>query len=264
MRAVGQIAASAARCLGVSTEFGLAATRSFTTQTSSAVSELTANANASTSGRDAADIISKHSMSLPHLKQQVLLAKVISVSKGKVLVDPGYFGFCSFPKDALSVDQIYNPQKDLLDRAGKSDVRPGDMLKFRLSEFFSPYGEMHLEPLKTRGDAQSKMVWEELRDAMTQRRKVQGRILNPCKEGYAVGIAGYVALYKHNTKAGFESAQKVRKVGVLQDFYIRDMDEVRKIIYLDPRDRGAGPVQRQENLYSNISAATTSQQDTQA
>lgn len=49
---------------------------------------------------------------------------------------------------------------------------------------------------------------------------LQGRILNATAGGYAVGVAGYVALLQRQQA----SIDKTRRIGVLQEFYVHSMD----------------------------------------
>lgn len=49
---------------------------------------------------------------------------------------------------------------------------------------------------------------------------LQGRILNATAGGYAVGVAGYVALLQRQQA----SIDRTRRIGVLQEFYIHSMD----------------------------------------
>lgn len=66
-----------------------------------------------------------------------------------------------------------------------------------------------------------KLVWGELKDCMKTGNPVWGRVLNPCVGGYAVGVAGYVALLPSKQA----SIDNIQKIGALQQFYIHRMDE---------------------------------------
>jgi hypothetical protein len=57
---------------------------------------------------------------------------------------------------------------------------------------------------------------------------VQGRVLNVTSRGYAVGVAGYVALLESNHALPETAAQ----IGTLQPFYVHSMDRARKQIKL--------------------------------
>lgn len=63
----------------------------------------------------------------------------------------------------------------------------------------------------------------------------QGRILNATAGGYAVGVAGYVALLQRQQG----SVQQTRRIGVLQDFYIHSMDNKRRRITLSNMQRAS-------------------------
>lgn len=72
----------------------------------------------------------------------------------------------------------------------------------------------------------------------------QGRILNATAGGYAVGVAGYVALLQRQQA----SVQQTRKIGVLQDFYIHRMDRKRRRIELSNMQRHR---ESKEDLYKD-------------
>lgn len=61
----------------------------------------------------------------------------------------------------------------------------------------------------------------------------QGRILNATTGGYAVGVAGYIALLQRQQA----SVQQTRRIGVLQEFYIHRMDSRRRRIELSNMQR---------------------------
>jgi hypothetical protein len=65
--------------------------------------------------------------------------------------------------------------------------------------------------------------------------RAQGRILNVTAGGYAVGVAGYVALLQRQQG----SVQQTRRIGVLQDFYIHSMDNKRRRITLSNMQRAS-------------------------
>ena len=62
---------------------------------------------------------------------------------------------------------------------------------------------------------------------------LQGRILNPTAGGYAVGVAGYIALLQRQQA----SVQQTKRIGVLQDFYIYRMDSSKRRIELSNMQR---------------------------
>lgn len=71
-------------------------------------------------------------------------------------------------------------------------------------------------------------VWEELTQAMASRQVVQGRMLNACSGGYAVGVAGLVAFVPFTQC----SSQAAANIGALQPFYVARMDAMRRLVTL--------------------------------
>jgi hypothetical protein len=57
---------------------------------------------------------------------------------------------------------------------------------------------------------------------------LQGRVLNNTTNGYAVGIAGYVALLNRQQAP----IDVTKRIGVLQQFYIHSMDPRKSLISL--------------------------------
>jgi ribosomal protein S1 len=72
-------------------------------------------------------------------------------------------------------------------------------------------------------------------------RCLQGRVLNATARGYAVGVAGYVALLQRSQG----QVQLTQRIGVLQDFYIHSMDSRRRQINLSNMAR------KQEDIYED-------------
>ena len=80
---------------------------------------------------------------------------------------------------------------------------------------------MQLEVQRYKTDAQLQAVLEELRAAHQSGRMVMGRVLNAVNGGYAVGIAGLV-VFLPSSRA---SLNTVKKLGVLQPFFVLSIDE---------------------------------------
>jgi ribosomal protein S1 len=73
-----------------------------------------------------------------------------------------------------------------------------------------------------------KLVWDRLAEVMRAGREVEGRVLNVVPSGYAVGVAGYVALLPTSqARPGV-----VQSIGTLQPFYIQKMEAGRRLITL--------------------------------
>jgi len=92
----------------------------------------------------------------------------------------------------------------------------------------TPYGDAQLDPVGLPQDVRQKLVWQELSFRMSKGLQVKGRILNPTIKGYAVAVAGYVALLPHDIHKNVHPEQ-LAKIGVLQDFYVHKMEEGKRI-----------------------------------
>ena len=169
--------------------------------------------------------IRAHNSSLFDLKQQTIVGRVVAVGKKEVLVDLGWKDYQTFFKSELTLSQVYR-KDDQEDQQNQKDhrtqrLRPGDELQFRIEEIGTPNGELFVSTKTMRADIRQSLVWDELREAFRKELLVQGRVLNPCNQGYAVGIAGFVAycpLFRINPKVA-------RRIGVLQPFKIVGMSE---------------------------------------
>jgi ribosomal protein S1 len=127
----------------------------------------------------------------------------------------------------LAAATAYTASGQLIQRSSP-ELRPGDYVKLRLSHFNTPYGDAQLDPVGIPSDVRSKLVWDELETRMRKGQMVQGRVLNVTSRGYAVGVAGYVALLESNHALPETAAQ----IGTLQPFYVHSMDRARKQIKL--------------------------------
>eukprot|EP00878_Enallax_costatus_P008350 GHUV01008728.1.p1 GENE.GHUV01008728.1~~GHUV01008728.1.p1 ORF type:complete len:259 (+),score=57.19 GHUV01008728.1:293-1069(+) len=175
-------------------------------------------------------IFRRYNITQPNLKGQVILAKVIRCRPDRLLVDPGYYGFNWVSKQELDSAVSYNADGQPIDKKGSLQIRPGEYVKVRVSHLNTPYGDMQLDPVGIPAEVRLTLVWNELTHQMKKGRPVKGRILNPTIKGYAVGVAGYVALLQY-THARPEMAQQI---GTLQDFYIHKMDPQTRRIVLSP------------------------------
>ena len=106
-------------------------------------------------------------------------------------------------------------------RAGERDVRPGDRFIFRIQALKCPLGGIWLQPVRYDADALRAEVWEEIKAANRNNQVIRGRILNRVSGGFAVGVAGHVGRLDMS-KA---DPQKVKKLGVLQEFVITHLME---------------------------------------
>eukprot|EP00951_Prasinocladus_malaysianus_P010273 scaffold75299_cov25-Prasinocladus_malaysianus.AAC.2 len=86
---------------------------------------------------------------------------------------------------------------------------------------WTPYGDMHLEVQSYETEAKTRSIVSELKAAQLANQQVMGRVLNAVNGGYAVGIGGLVAFLP----ASRASLNTVKKLGVLQPFYVIMLDE---------------------------------------
>ncbi|KAF6264415.1 hypothetical protein COO60DRAFT_1266917, partial [Scenedesmus sp. NREL 46B-D3] len=163
--------------------------------------------------RESLAIFRRFNISQPHLQGQVILAKVLRSTNHQVLVDPGYYGLNWVAKQELAASIAYTAGGRPVQRSS-AELLPGDYVKLRLSWLNTPYGDVQLDPVGIPGDVRGKLVWDELEGRMRTGKVVLGRVLNVISKGYAVGVAGYVALLESNHALPETAAQ----IGTLQPF----------------------------------------------
>ncbi|KAG2484828.1 hypothetical protein HYH03_016395 [Edaphochlamys debaryana] len=187
---------------------------------------------------DTLRLLSRHNSGLPNLRGQTILAKVLSVDASRVIVDTGYNGVAELPRADVTIAHIYTEDGLPPPRSSTSEVLPGDVLRLRVDATYTPYGDMQLTAVREDTTAQRRLVWDELTRAMEGRKRVVGRVLNECQGGYAVGVAGFVALLP----AAFAGTATVQRVGEAQEFEVVAMNRARQLITLrDPSLDLRGP-----------------------
>ncbi|KAI8477161.1 MAG: hypothetical protein J3K34DRAFT_381671 [Monoraphidium minutum] len=184
-----------------------------------------------------------YGVSAPGLRGQAVLARVIRAGAGGALLDPGYYGLSPLPARDLGAPQLYSergaplPARDGGGGGRRPRLRRGSHLKVVLGDLFTPYGDVELKPVRVRPEVRAKLVWGELQARMQRGSPVWGRVLNPVAGGYAVGVAGYVALLPSRQA----SVANIRAIGGLQQFYIHRMEERGRVIELSNyTDGGVG------------------------
>ncbi|GBF98844.1 hypothetical protein Rsub_11448 [Raphidocelis subcapitata] len=192
-----------------------------------------------------------YNINVPGLRGQAVLARVVrSSGTGGVLLDPGYYGLTPVPAADLGAATAYNARGEPLPTreggggggsggATAPRLRRGSYVRVRLGQLFSPYGDVQLEPVRVRPEVRRKLVWGELKARMNRGSPVWGRVLNPCAGGYAVGVAGYVALLPSKQA----SIHNIEAIGTLQQFYVYRMEDKggrRAIELSNYADGGAG------------------------
>eukprot|EP00877_Chromochloris_zofingiensis_P014968 jgi/Chrzof1/9725/Cz04g13160.t1 len=167
----------------------------------------------------AMQLLRRYNVSRPGLKGQFVLAKVIKTTDSEVLVDPGYYGLSVLDRKSLGWARTYTTEGNPINQSDTA-MRPGDYILVRVTDFFTPYGDMQLDSMRMSPEVRRKQIWNELQSRMRSGQPVYGRILNSCPGGYAVGVAGYVALLP----VGQGSKDSISKIGSLQEFYIHKMN----------------------------------------
>mmetsp|Transcript_4204 Transcript_4204/g.26651 ORF Transcript_4204/g.26651 Transcript_4204/m.26651 type:complete len:485 (+) Transcript_4204:2173-3627(+) len=81
-------------------------------------------------------------------------------------------------------------------------------------------------------------AWDVLKQAMKQKTKVKGRVLNAVNGGHAVGLAGYVAFLPSSRCRASTSA----RLGVLQDFLVLSMNHATKNIVVSEPHASSSPI----------------------
>ncbi|EFJ48693.1 hypothetical protein VOLCADRAFT_117442 [Volvox carteri f. nagariensis] len=181
---------------------------------------------------DTLRLLRRYNSGMPGLRGQTILAKVLNVNAKRVLVDTGFTGLSEVPRDDVTIAHVYTDDGQLPARMSTADIRPGDLLRLRVDCVYTPYGDMQLTAVKGDREQQRRVVWGELQRRMEQQTLVSGRVLNECPGGFAVGVAGFVAILP----AALAATSTSRLVGVRQDFRIIAMDNVRQRITLqDPK-----------------------------
>ncbi|KAK9842802.1 hypothetical protein WJX74_002589 [Apatococcus lobatus] len=163
----------------------------------------------------------RHNSSLPVLEGQMILCRVLSVSRQSLLLDTGTSTARCLHSQISPAQLVQSSRTDTSTRTGPSDYRVGDLIKFRLEDIMSPYGDVVLE---TRANAKSPAkddVFAELVEAYEKRRHVMGRVLNSVNGGFAVGVSGMVGFCPFSRMDPRTSA----RIGVLQPFSILKFDQ---------------------------------------
>ena len=206
---------------------------------------------------------------------------------GAVLLDPGYYGLTPVARHALGASPEYRPDgrpvearpppartaaaaaagagagafddgalaaatvDDAAD-AARQPLRRGAHVRVRLGQLFTPFGDVELRPVRARRDVPPKLVWDELRACMQRGAPVRGRVLNACAGGYAVGVAGFVALLPSRQA----SIHNIQSIGTLQRFYVHRMDWRRRRVelsnYAAAGGAGGGAGGASADLWSNL------------
>ena len=131
---------------------------------------------------------------MPKLVGQPVEAMVLRVNAKSLLVDTGYYGISEISRSDVTLAHLLAPpgsdkNQVIKSRASISDLRPGDKVVVKIQALFTPFGDMQLEGSGAVSDeaVSQNLMWRELESCMSERKPVDGRVLNPCPGGYAVG-----------------------------------------------------------------------------
>lgn len=74
---------------------------------------------------------------------QVVQARVLRVTHSHVYVDAGLHSISPLPRGDLDVSHVLDPvaSAPLAERESLQDLRVGDVVKVRIEETYTPYGE---------------------------------------------------------------------------------------------------------------------------
>jgi hypothetical protein len=185
-----------------------------------------------------------------NLAGQHILAKVLKVTGRGVVLDPQFFGINTIDFADLAGSELYDARGELKQGEEAGHMQPGDFVKVKLTHMYTPFGDMQLEPSRLTDESKMRLIWQELGATQRAGRPVQGRVLNACRGGYAVGVAGFVALLPY-TRTLPDTA---RKIGVLQEFYVTKMDEGKQLMLLSctPPAPSGGRAVGLSSMYTNI------------
>ncbi|KAF5827698.1 hypothetical protein DUNSADRAFT_195 [Dunaliella salina] len=173
-------------------------------------------------------ILRRHNYSLPALRGQVILARILRISNQRVFVDPGFHSITEVPRADLDVSHVQEaaPGQALEARESTNDLRVGDVVCVRIDAPYTPYGDMQVEAVRQDPALKKLALWRELEAAWRTKQPVFGRVLNQCPGGYAVGISGFVALlpYARATTAA------IMRIGELHPFFIDTLNEQQQML----------------------------------
>ncbi|KAL6764606.1 hypothetical protein V8C86DRAFT_2473186 [Haematococcus lacustris] len=190
-----------------------------------------------------ARLLRRSNRSMPFLQSQVVQARVTSITSRHVYLDTGFHSHSEVPLSELDVSHVIRPAvgAPLADRDSLADLRKGDVVRVRIKELFTPYGDMQLEAVHQELSITQNCTWAEISAKASEGRPVFGRVLNQCPGGYAVGVAGFVGLlpYSRTTPA------TAQRVGELQPFFIESAEDGRRRLVLrDARLPARGAAQQ--------------------
>jgi ribosomal protein S1 len=199
--------------------------------------EVSAQTSSSDSRTRLVELLRKHNVSLPKLTGRHVEATVLRVQAKTILVDTGFYGVSEVNRAEVNLAHLLAPSGSdkseiIRSRATITDLRPGDKVGVRIQATFTPFGDMQLAGVgnQSQESVSQNILWRDLEACMYQGRPVEGRVLNACPGGYAVGVGGFVGLLPYGSFK--KSPHMVKAVGVLQKFLVTHVNEERKQLRL--------------------------------
>eukprot|EP01024_Parvocaulis_polyphysoides_P019584 TRINITY_DN18914_c1_g2_i1.p1 TRINITY_DN18914_c1_g2~~TRINITY_DN18914_c1_g2_i1.p1 ORF type:complete len:243 (+),score=10.61 TRINITY_DN18914_c1_g2_i1:22-729(+) len=175
-------------------------------------------------------LIRNHNSSIYLEPRQVLVGTIVHVDVKHVLLDLGWKEMLTILKCELNTMEMIG-FSDPSQRKHAQDFRQGDKFKFFVDVIQSPFGFMHVYPIKQDTKVNQEMVWDEMKKAKINGTQIMGRVLNAVSGGYAIGVGGIVGFCAYNKI----SKEAVQKIGKRWTFQVETIDLKRKqLTLIDP------------------------------
>ena len=116
----------------------------------------------------------------------------------------------------------------------------GDQLRLMVRHVQNPMGEMELSNTQRELEEREFALWGEIKATRSRGGLIKGRVLNVCKGGWSVGIAGYVAFLPNNCVKPYDGRAKPPLGELLQFRILKIRDDIRNIVVEGPLSDGGG------------------------
>ena len=116
----------------------------------------------------------------------------------------------------------------------------GDQLRLMVRHVQNPMGEMELSNTQRELEEREFGLWGEIKATRSRGGLIKGRVLNVCKGGWSVGIAGYVAFLPNNCVKPYDGRAKPPLGELLQFRILKIRDDIRNIVVEGPLSDGGG------------------------
>ena len=114
----------------------------------------------------------------------------------------------------------------------------GDQLRLMVRHVQNPMGEMELSNTQRELEEREFALWGEIKATRSRGGLIKGRVLNVCKGGWSVGIAGYVAFLPNNCVKPYDGRAKPPLGELLQFRILKIRDDIRNIVVEGPLSDG--------------------------